>query len=99
MWWLYPVIISATPVQEVSEPLTDVPVPIEDQTLPEEMEDCQKGIEGLKNDVRGVEVFLKDKKEYKEHCPLVKWEQPKLDKYKKEPKSYLPEDCIVEETP
>ena len=45
----------------------------------------------------GLEFFLRDKKDYKKHCPQIKWEQPSLDEYKKDLKSYLPEGCKVEE--
>ena len=44
----------------------------------------------------GLEFYLQDKKDYKIYCPFPKWEQPKLEEYKKEPKSYLPKDCEAE---
>ena len=43
-----------------------------------------------------LELYLKDKKEYKTYCPYVAWEQPSLEIYKEDPKSYLPEECKEE---
>ena len=63
----------------------------------DEIGDCQRKVENLKNDVLGLEFFLKDKKDYKKHCPSTKWDQPELEEYKKEPKSYLPDKCKSEE--
>jgi hypothetical protein len=40
-----------------------------------------------------LELFLQDKKDYKEFCPKISWEQPIIDVYKKELKSQLPEEC------
>ena len=66
----------------------------QEESNTDEVGDCQKGVETLKNDVLGLEFYLKDKKNHKEHCSSIKWEQPKLDEYKEEPKSYLPKDCV-----
>ena len=52
-----------------------------------------KDVGDMKNDVKALEFFLQDKKDKEEFCPETKWEQPKLDKYKEEPKSYLPKEC------
>lgn len=61
------------------------------------IEDCEEGVKGLMEGVVGLEFFLKDKKAKKENCPSIVWEQPSLEEYKKEPKSYLPESCKVED--
>ncbi len=53
-------------------------------------------IDDVKNNMCALEFFLQDKKDHKELCPEIKWEQPKLEKYKKDPKSYLPEECKEE---
>ena len=47
----------------------------------------------MKNDVKALEYFLQDKKDKEEICPKLKWTQPKLEKYKQDPKSYLPKEC------
>ena len=47
----------------------------------------------LKKDMRALEFFLQDKKDHKRHCPKLKWKQPKIEVYKKKPKSYLPKNC------
>ena len=47
----------------------------------------------LKKDMRALEFFLQDKKDHKRHCPKLKWKQPDIEVYKKEPKSYLPKNC------
>ena len=61
--------------------------------MDEDVEECQKGVKDLRNDMMGLELFLQDKKDYTEHCPSTAWEQPPLDEYKVDPKSYLPEGC------
>ena len=80
--------------------LSDAPVsPSEQKEEPapsDDIQDCQKASKELKNSVAGLEFFLQDKKDYKNYCPYTKWEQPKLDEYKKEPKSYLPKECKAE---
>ena len=62
----------------------------------EEAENCQEGVEDLKRSMLGLEFFLRDRKEYKELCPYLEWEQPILEVYKKEPKSHLPKACKAE---
>ena len=47
----------------------------------------------LKNDMLALELFLQDKKDYKKHCPEIKWKQPNIEVYKKKPKSYLSKNC------
>ena len=47
----------------------------------------------LKRDMKALELFLQDKEDYKEHCPRLKWDQPKIEVYKKELKSHLPKGC------
>ena len=52
-----------------------------------------KDVGDMKNDMKALEFYIQDKNDKEEHCPKMEWEQPKLDKYKKDPKSYLPEEC------
>ena len=54
-------------------------------------------MDDVKNDMAALEFFLQDKEDHKNHCPKIEWEQPKLEKYKEEPKSYLPKECKKEE--
>tara|TARA_Y100001963_G_scaffold132265_1_gene190576 strand:+ start:561 stop:773 length:213 start_codon:yes stop_codon:yes gene_type:complete len=54
-------------------------------------------MDDVKNDMCALEFFLQDKEDHKNHCPKLKWEQPKLEKYKEDPKSYLPKECKKEE--
>tara|TARA_Y100000310_G_C20122471_1_gene552090 strand:- start:181 stop:399 length:219 start_codon:yes stop_codon:yes gene_type:complete len=49
--------------------------------------------EDLKKDIIALEFFLQDKKDHKDFCPELKWEQPKPKTYRDKPKSYLPEEC------
>ena len=37
-----------------------------------------------------------DKSDHKSYCPHKDWDQPTLQIYKKEPKSYLPKNCKTE---
>tara|TARA_R110002110_G_scaffold270126_1_gene485812 strand:+ start:50 stop:343 length:294 start_codon:yes stop_codon:yes gene_type:complete len=81
------------------EPLADPPSDPQEQNdsgYAEEAENCQEGVEDLKKSMLGLEFFLRDRKEYKELCPYLEWEQPILEVYKKEPKSYLPKACKTE---
>tara|TARA_Y100001973_G_scaffold86334_1_gene129216 strand:- start:305 stop:601 length:297 start_codon:yes stop_codon:yes gene_type:complete len=90
-WLLVPLIGSTTfyPPYPVVEP-----APQEQQdSADEDVEDCKKGVEGLRNDVLGLELFLKDKSDHRLYCPLLNWEQPTLETYKEDPKSHLPEEC------
>ena len=52
-----------------------------------------KDVGDMKNDVKALEFFLQDKKDKEEFCPKLKWEQPKIEEYKKDPKSFLPKEC------
>jgi cytochrome c2 len=47
----------------------------------------------VKNDMKALEFYLQDKNDKEEFCPKLKWDQPKLKKYKEDPKSYLPKKC------
>lgn len=56
-----------------------------------------KDVGDMKNDVKALEFYIQDKKDKEEYCPKMDWEQPKLEEYKKDPKSYLPEECKEKE--
>jgi len=86
---------SASP--EPTEALVSVQQDQQDPVPPEEVGRCQDGVDDLKNSILGLESYLRDKKEYKELCPYLVWEQPSLEVYKKEPKSYLPSECKTKE--
>ena len=58
----------------------------EDDTAPPS-EDCQE---------KALEFFLRDKEDFKKHCPYLRWDQPSLETYKEEPKSHLPAECKAE---
>ena len=47
----------------------------------------------LKRDMIALELFLKDQDDKDEHCPKLKWNQPKIEVYKKQLKSQLPKGC------
>jgi len=93
MKWLLFLMFTVVSAQDFSEAPEDTAI----QVMDEEVEDCQKGVEDLKNDMMGLELFLQDKKDHKNYCPQTKWAQPQLEDYKKDPKSYLPESCKTEE--
>ena len=86
--------ITASP-EPYSAPLNDPPAE-EEQRPCEEVQDAQEDVESLKRAMLGLEFYLLDKKDYKSFCPYLEWEQPSLEEYKKEPKSYLPESCKTE---
>jgi len=69
------------------------PAAVEVQGLSEEVGDAHKGLKGLKNDMLCLELYLQDRKDHKEFCPEIEWEQPSMEVYKKDPRSHLPEDC------
>ena len=91
---LFLLVTTASP-EPTDAPVSD-PAPTEEPRPCDEVEETQEGVRGLKNDMLGLEFFLLDKKEHKTYCPYTKWEQPTLEEYKKDPKSYLPEDCKAE---
>ena len=47
----------------------------------------------LKQKLLGLEYYLRDKKDHEELCSEIPWEQPALEVYQQQPKSYLPENC------
>lgn len=96
MSWMLAVLLTATIAGDAEKAPVSDPEPVEEQEPSDEVEECQKGVKGLKNDVLGLEFFLQDKKDHKNYCPYTKWEQPKLEEYKKDPKSYLPKECKAE---
>ena len=49
--------------------------------------------EDLKRDMKALEIFLQDQDDHREYCPKLSWNQPDIEKYKKELKSQLPEKC------
>ena len=96
MSWVLAALLTATLAGDAEKAPTVDLEPIEEPVPSEDVEECQRGVKGLKNDVLGLELFLRDKKDHKTYCPYTKWEQPKLEEYKKEPKSYLPKSCKAE---
>ena len=91
-WIVLPIMLQASDVVPLEAPIRDS-APTEVSTPSQEMEDCKEGVKSLRDDFKGLELYLQDKKDHKDHCPGIKWTQPELDKYKEEPKSYLPETC------
>ena len=90
-WLLVPIIGTATFYPPL--PVED-PAPQEQHdSADDDIEDCKKGVEGLRNDVLGLELFLQDKADHRTYCPLLSWEQPELGIYKEDPKSHLPKEC------
>jgi len=72
------------------------PQPEDDPTPSEQVEECEESVKDLVEGVKGLEFYLRDKKHKSTHCPSIEWEQPTLDEYKKNPKSYLPKSCKIE---
>ena len=66
-------------------------------TLPVDYSPVQKQTQEMLSSVDAIEFFLQDKQDFERFCPKAQWEQPCLDDYKGEPKSYLPEGCLPEE--
>ena len=62
-----------------------------------EAEPYQEEVRDLRNDILGLEFYMCDKKNYETYCSHIEWEQPSLEVYKRDPRSYLPDDCIVSE--
>ena len=44
-------------------------------------------------DTKALELYLQDQSDHEEYCPRISWEQPKIEIYKKELSSQLPEGC------
>jgi len=47
----------------------------------------------IQRDAVALELYLQDRHDHQEHCPEIRWEQPKLDVYKEKLTSQLPEGC------
>ncbi len=47
----------------------------------------------MERDAKALELFLQDKKDHKDYCPNIKWDQPSLSEYKKTLISHLPKGC------
>ena len=47
----------------------------------------------IQRDALALELYLQDRHDHQEHCPEIRWEQPKLDVYKEQLRSQLPEGC------
>ena len=80
------------PVAPVSDPVSE-----EEQVPSEEVQGTYDGIKDLKNDMLCLELYLQDRKDHKEFCPEIEWEQPSLEEYKKDPRSHLPGGCKEKE--
>ena len=50
-------------------------------------------VDDIKNDLLALEFFLSDKSDHAKLCPNISWDQPPIEIYKIEPKSYLPDNC------
>jgi len=57
------------------------------------MGEPKKDLKDIERDAKALVYYLQDKKDHQEYCPEIDWKQPPLTTYKKEPKSYLPEEC------
>ena len=57
------------------------------------MGEPKKDLKDIERDAKALVYYLQDKKDHKEYCPEIDWNQPPLTTYKKNPKSYLPKDC------
>ena len=44
-------------------------------------------------DAKALELYLQDRSDHEEYCSHISWEQPKIEIYKKELSSQLPEGC------
>ena len=45
----------------------------------------------LKRDMKALELYLQDQKDYEEYCPKISWLQPEIEVYKEKLESQLPE--------
>ena len=57
------------------------------------MGEPKKDHKDIERDAKALIHYLQDKKDNKEYCPEIDWNQPPLTTYKKNPKSHLPKDC------
>ena len=47
----------------------------------------------LKRDMKALELYLQDQKDYEEYCPKISSLQPEIEVYKEKLESHLPEGC------
>jgi len=45
--------------------------------------------------LKGIELFLSDKTNYKTYCSAIKWTQPDLSVYIEKGASQLPSECVA----
>jgi hypothetical protein len=57
---------------------------------------AEEATDEMKRDVKALELFLQDKKDHKEICPKIRWEQPGISVYKEKLSSQLPQECKKE---
>ena len=50
-------------------------------------------VSDIERDIKALELFLQDRKDHKDHCPSLKWDQPSISVYKSKLESHLPENC------
>ena len=49
--------------------------------------------DGIKRDMKALELYLQDQEDHQKYCPNLKWKQPKISVYKEKLKSQLPKTC------
>ena len=62
-------------------------------SLAENTVKVKQDLTDLERDARALELFLQDKKDHRDHCPQISWEQPDISIYKETLESQLPEGC------
>ena len=70
--------------------------PVE-QAHPVDYAPVQEETQKMLSSIDAIEFFLQDKQDFEKFCLSSEWEQPCLDDYKADAKSYLPEGCLPEE--
>ena len=50
-------------------------------------------LDGIKRDVKALELYLQDQEDHDKYCPTEEWEQPDIDVYKEKLKSQLSDFC------
>jgi hypothetical protein len=50
-------------------------------------------LDGIKRDVKALELYLQDQDDHEKYCPTEEWEQPEIDVYKEKLESQLSDFC------
>lgn len=58
------------------------------------LQEIRQDTSDINSTLKGMELFLSDKENYKTYCSAIKWVQPELSVYVEKGTSQLPSECV-----